>query len=78
MAKYLTARGLGVLGTLDMSATRPPPPEPGRLGAGRRPARRGGADRRARTPGALEELLPAMTLELDEDQLARLDAASRP
>jgi aryl-alcohol dehydrogenase-like predicted oxidoreductase len=78
MAKYLTARGLGVLGTLDMIAHETGATQ-SQVALAWVAAQPGVAApiASARTLAQLEELLPAMTLELGEDQLARLDAASR-
>jgi aryl-alcohol dehydrogenase-like predicted oxidoreductase len=78
MAKYLTARGLGVLGTLDTIAHETGATQ-AQVALAWVAAQPGVAApiASARTLAQLEELLPAMSLELDEDQLARLDAASR-
>jgi len=79
MGQYLNAQGLGVLGTLDTVAAE--------TGASQAQiALAWLADRpgiaapiaSARTAEQLDELLGAMTLTLNEDQIARLDAASAP
>jgi aryl-alcohol dehydrogenase-like predicted oxidoreductase len=78
MAKYLNARGLGVLGTLDAVA-RETGATQSQIALAWIAAQPGVAApiASARTVEQLEELIGAMELELSEDQLARLDAASR-
>jgi len=78
MDKYLTARGLGVLGTLDTIATETGATQ-SQIALAWIAAQPGvtAPIASARTPDQLEELIGAMDLELNEDQLARLDAASR-
>jgi aryl-alcohol dehydrogenase-like predicted oxidoreductase len=78
MAKYLTARGLGVLGTLDTIAQETGATQ-SQIALAWLAAQPGVAApiASARTPAQLEELIGAMDLELSEDHLARLDAASR-
>ena len=77
MAQYLTARGLGVLGTLDTIAHETGASQ-SQIALAWVAAQPGVAApiASARTLEQLEELIGAMTLELDEDQLARLDAAA--
>jgi aryl-alcohol dehydrogenase-like predicted oxidoreductase len=78
MDKYLTARGLGVLGTLDTIAAETGATQ-SQIALAWIAAQPGvtAPIASARTPDQLEELLGTMNLELSEDQLARLDAASR-
>ncbi|HEY5722105.1 MAG TPA: aldo/keto reductase [Allosphingosinicella sp.] len=78
MEKYLTARGLGVLGTLDTIAAETGATQ-SQIALAWVAAQPGvtAPIASARTPEQLEELLGAMELELTEDQLERLDAASR-
>jgi aryl-alcohol dehydrogenase-like predicted oxidoreductase len=77
MGKYLTARGLGVLGTLDTIAHETGATQ-AQIALAWVAAQPGVAApiASARTSDQLDELLGAMTLELNDDQLARLDAAS--
>jgi aryl-alcohol dehydrogenase-like predicted oxidoreductase len=77
MSKYLNARGLGVLGTLDEIAAKTGASQ-GRVALAWLAAQPGIAApiASARTLDQVEELIGAMELELDSDQLARLDAAS--
>jgi aryl-alcohol dehydrogenase-like predicted oxidoreductase len=77
MSKYLNARGLGVLGTLDEIAAETGAGQ-GRIALAWLAAQPGVAApiASARTLDQLEELIGAMELELNSDQLARLDAAS--
>ena len=78
MGKYLTARGLGVLGTLDTIAAETGATQ-SQIALAWIAAQPGvtAPIASARTLEQLEELLGAMELELSEDQLARLDAASQ-
>jgi aryl-alcohol dehydrogenase-like predicted oxidoreductase len=78
MEKYLTARGLGVLGTLDTIAAETKATQ-SQIALAWVAAQPGitAPIASARTLDQLEELLGAMDLDLNEDQLARLDAASR-
>jgi aryl-alcohol dehydrogenase-like predicted oxidoreductase len=78
MEKYLNARGFAVLGTLD-AIGQETGATPAQIALAWVAAQPGVAApiASARTPDQLEELLGAMELELNEDQLARLDAASR-
>jgi len=78
MAKYLTARGLGVLGTLDTIAQETGATQ-AQIALAWVAAQPGVAApiASARTLEQLDELIGAMTLELSGDQLARLDAAAR-
>jgi aryl-alcohol dehydrogenase-like predicted oxidoreductase len=78
MDQYLTARGLGVLGTLDTIA-RETGATQSQIALAWVAAQPGVAApiASARTLEQIDELLGAMTLELGKDQLARLDAASR-
>jgi aryl-alcohol dehydrogenase-like predicted oxidoreductase len=78
MAQYLNARGLGVLGTLDAIA-RETGATQSQIALAWCAAQPGvtAPIASARTLDQLEELLGAMELELSEDQIARLDAASR-
>ena len=78
MEKYLNARGLGVLGTLDAIAAETGATQ-SQIALAWIAAQPGvtAPIASARTLDQLEELLGAMDIELSEDQLARLDAASR-
>jgi aryl-alcohol dehydrogenase-like predicted oxidoreductase len=78
MAKYLTARGLGVLGTLDTIAQETGATQ-AQIALAWVAAQPGVAApiASARTLDQLEELIGAMVLELSGDQIARLDAASQ-
>jgi aryl-alcohol dehydrogenase-like predicted oxidoreductase len=78
MDKYLTARGLGVLGTLDTIAAETGATQ-SQIALAWVAAQPGvtAPISSARTLDQLEELIGAMELELSEDQLQRLDAASR-
>jgi aryl-alcohol dehydrogenase-like predicted oxidoreductase len=77
MDKYLNARGLGVLGTLDTIAQETGASQ-SQIALAWIAAQAGltAPIASARTLEQLEQLLGAMDLELSEDQLARLDAAS--
>ena len=78
MAEFLTARGLGVLGTLDTIAHESGATQ-SQVALAWVAAQPGvtAPIASARTLEQLEELIGAMELELSEDQLARLDAAAR-
>lgn len=78
MGKYLNSRGLGVLGTLDEIAVETGATQ-AQIALAWLSAQPGVAApiASARTLEQLEELIGAMELELSDDQLARLDAASR-
>ena len=78
MEKYLNSRGLGVLGTLDTIAAETGATQ-SQIALAWIAAQPGitAPIASARTLDQLEELLGAMDLTLSEDQLARLDAASR-
>lgn len=78
MTKYLTARGLGVLGTLDTIAHETGDTQ-SQIALAWIAAQPGvtAPIASARTLEQLEELLGTMDLELSEDQIARLDAASQ-
>jgi len=78
MAKYLNARGFAVLDALDDVAgeTGATPSQVALAWLAAQPAV-AAPIASARTPEQMEELIGAMTLELGEDQLARLDSASR-
>jgi aryl-alcohol dehydrogenase-like predicted oxidoreductase len=78
MEKYLTARGLGVLGTLDTIAAETGATQ-SQIALAWVAAQPGitAPIASARTLDQLEELIGAMELELSEDQLAALDAASK-
>jgi aryl-alcohol dehydrogenase-like predicted oxidoreductase len=77
MDRYLTARGLGVLGTLDTIAAETGATQ-AQIALAWVAAQPGvtAPIASASNVDQLEELLGAMALELSEDQLARLDAAS--
>jgi aryl-alcohol dehydrogenase-like predicted oxidoreductase len=77
MAKYLTARGLGVLGTLDTIAHETGATQ-SQIALAWLAAQPGvtAPIASARTLDQLDELIGAMSLELSDDQLARLDAAA--
>jgi aryl-alcohol dehydrogenase-like predicted oxidoreductase len=77
MADFLNARGLGVLGTLDTIAQETGATQ-AQIALAWLAAQPGVAApiASARTLEQLDELIGAMALELDADQLARLDAAS--
>lgn len=78
MGKYLTARGLGVLGTLDTIAQETGATQ-SQIALAWVAAQPGVAApiASARTPDQLEELIGTMTLDLSADQVERLDAASQ-
>ena len=78
MEKYLNSRGLGVLGTLDSIAVETGATQ-SQIALAWIAAQPGitAPIASARTLEQLEELLGAMDLELSEDQLVRLDAASK-
>ena len=78
MEKYLNARGLGVLGTLDAITVETGATQ-SQIALAWIAAQPGvtAPIASARTLDQLEELLGAMDLDLSKDQLARLDAASR-
>jgi aryl-alcohol dehydrogenase-like predicted oxidoreductase len=78
MAKYLTARGLGVLGTLDTIAQETGATQ-SQIALAWLAAQPGvtAPIASARTLDQLEELIGAMTLDLSAEQIERLDAASK-
>ncbi|QAY76218.1 aldo/keto reductase [Sphingosinicella sp. BN140058] len=78
MERFWNARGFAVLEALDAVAAeaRATPAQVALAWLAAQPAV-AAPIASARTPEQLEELLPAMTLELTADQRARLDAASR-
>jgi len=78
MGKYLNSRGLGVLGTLDEIAAETGATQ-AQIALAWVAAQPGvtAPIASARTLDQLEELIGAMGVDLSDDQLARLDAASR-
>ena len=78
MERFWTPRGFAVLEALDATAAEAAatPAQVALAWLASQPAV-AAPIASARTPGQLEELLPAMALNLSPDQLHRLDAASR-